>query len=50
MVKAAVLYEQRKPLVVEDLELDDPKDHEVLIKVGAAGICRSDRHLSLIHI
>ena len=44
MVKAAVLYEQRKPLVVEDLELDDPKDHEVLIKVGAAGICRSDRH------
>ena len=37
MVKAAVLYEQRKPLVIEDLELDDPKDREVLIKVGAAG-------------
>ena len=44
MVKAAVLYEQKNPLIIEDLDLDDPKAGEVLIKVGAAGICRSDRH------
>ncbi|NQW24360.1 MAG: Zn-dependent alcohol dehydrogenase [SAR202 cluster bacterium] len=44
MVKAAVLYETKSPLVVEELELDDPKAGEVLVKIGAAGICRSDRH------
>ena len=44
MVKAAVLYETKQPLAIEDLELDDPKSGEVLVKIGAAGICRSDRH------
>ena len=44
MVKAAVLYETKQPLVVEEVELDDPKAGEVLVKIGAAGICRSDRH------
>ena len=44
MVKAAVLYETGQPLVIEDLELDEPKEGEVLVKIGAAGICRSDRH------
>ena len=42
--KAAVLYEVGQPLVVEEVELDDPKPQEVLVKIGAAGICRSDRH------
>ncbi len=44
MVQAAVLYETKQPLVVEEVELDDPKAGEVLVKIGAAGICRSDRH------
>ena len=44
MVKAAVLYETKTPLVVEEVELDDPQAGEVLVKIGAAGICRSDRH------
>ena len=43
-MKAAVCYEVGQPLVVEDVELDDPKAGEVLVKIGAAGICRSDRH------
>jgi NDMA-dependent alcohol dehydrogenase len=43
-VKAAVLYEIGQPLVVEDVELDYPKAGEVMVKVGAAGICRSDLH------
>ncbi|MDP6549682.1 MAG: S-(hydroxymethyl)glutathione dehydrogenase, partial [Dehalococcoidia bacterium] len=42
MVKAAVLYEAGQPLVIEDVELDDPKAGEVMVKIGAAGICRSD--------
>ena len=43
-MKAAVLYETKQPMVLEDVELDDPKEGEVLVKIGAAGICRSDRH------
>ena len=43
-MKAAVLYEPGQPLVIEDVELDDLKAGEVMVKVGAAGICRSDRH------
>ena len=43
-MKAAVLYETKQPLALEDVELDDPKEGEVLVKIGAAGICRSDRH------
>ena len=42
--KAAVLYEHNKPLVVEEVDLDAPKTGEVLVRVGAAGICRSDLH------
>ena len=43
-MKAAVLYEAGQPMVIEDVELEEPKAQEVLVKIGAAGICRSDRH------
>ena len=42
--KAAVLYEPNTPLVIEELDLDEPKEGEVLVKIGGAGICRSDWH------
>jgi alcohol dehydrogenase len=49
-VKAAVLYEMglerpyvdSKPIKIEELELDRPREGEVLVKVAAAGICHSD--------
>ena len=40
-MKAAVLYETKQPLVIEEVDLDEPKGGEVLVKVGAAGICRA---------
>lgn len=40
--KAAVVYEHNKPVVVEELTLDDPKPHEVVIRMGATGVCHSD--------
>ena len=40
--KAAVLFEYRKPLVVEQLDLEGPKAGEVLVEYKAAGICHSD--------
>jgi S-(hydroxymethyl)glutathione dehydrogenase/alcohol dehydrogenase len=41
-VKAAVLYELGGRLEVEDVELADPKEGEVLVKVAASGVCHSD--------
>jgi len=41
-MKAAVLYELKTPLVIEEVELEDPKQGEVLVKVAAAGVCHSD--------
>ena len=43
--KAAVLYEAQTPLVVEELDLADPKEGEVLIRIAAAGVCHSDYHI-----
>jgi len=43
-MRAAVLYEQRKPLGVEDVELSDPKDGEVLVRMVASGVCHSCLH------
>lgn len=41
------LYEKSKPLKIETLKLDEPKPHEVLLKIHAAGLCHSD--LSVIN-
>jgi len=43
-MKAAVLYEVGQPLRVEDVDLDGPRDGEVLVRIGAAGVCHSDYH------
>jgi S-(hydroxymethyl)glutathione dehydrogenase / alcohol dehydrogenase len=43
-ITAAVLYDVNKPYSIETVELDPPKRGEVLVKVGAAGVCRSDLH------
>ena len=42
---AAVFYEQGTPFVVEELDLEDPRPGEALVKVAAAGVCHSDWHL-----
>jgi S-(hydroxymethyl)glutathione dehydrogenase/alcohol dehydrogenase len=42
--RAAVLYDYDRPLKIEDLQLDPPKTGEVLIRMAASGICRSDWH------
>jgi S-(hydroxymethyl)glutathione dehydrogenase/alcohol dehydrogenase len=44
-VKAAVLYEVKKPVVVEDVELMEPGPYEVLVKWAANGVCHSDLHV-----
>jgi S-(hydroxymethyl)glutathione dehydrogenase/alcohol dehydrogenase len=41
-MKAAVLFEIRKPLRIAELEIDTPGSQEVRIRTGAAGLCHSD--------
>jgi Zn-dependent alcohol dehydrogenase len=41
-MKAAVQYEVGKPLVVEEVQLEEPQDDEIKVKVAACGVCRSD--------
>ncbi len=43
-MKAAVLREVNKPLSIEDIAIDKPAAHEVLIRTVAAGVCHSDLH------
>jgi S-(hydroxymethyl)glutathione dehydrogenase/alcohol dehydrogenase len=43
-MKAAVLVEPNKPLVIEDLTISKPGPHEVLIRTAACGLCHSDLH------
>jgi len=43
-MKAAVLYETKKPLVVEEIDVEDPKEGEVMVRTAAAGVCHSDLH------
>ncbi|MDA1188808.1 MAG: Zn-dependent alcohol dehydrogenase [Chloroflexi bacterium] len=39
---AAALHEYGQPMVVEEIEIDDPKQGEVLVKLAASGVCYSD--------
>src|SRR5215475_12018390 len=42
---AAVVYEPNKKIEIEELDLDGPKDGEVLIRYTHAGLCHSDLHV-----
>src|ERR1700749_2987075 len=44
--KAAVVYEPGKPIEIEELDLDGPKEGEVLIRYTHAGLCPSDIHVA----
>jgi aryl-alcohol dehydrogenase len=41
-IKAAVVFEQSGPFRVEQLELSEPNDDEVLVRIAGVGICHTD--------
>ena len=43
-MKAAVLFEAKTPLSIEDVQVAKPGPREVLIRTAAVGVCRSDLH------
>jgi S-(hydroxymethyl)glutathione dehydrogenase / alcohol dehydrogenase len=43
-VKAAVAFEAGKPLTIETVHLDHPKEGEVLVEIKATGVCHTDAY------
>jgi alcohol dehydrogenase (nicotinoprotein) len=43
--RAAVLHKPGDPWEITELDLDPPKEYEVLIRYKAAGLCHSDEHI-----
>ncbi len=43
-MKAALFREIGQPLSIEEVQIDNPKGHEVLIRTAACGVCRTDLH------
>ncbi len=43
-MKAAIFHGAHHPLTIEDVEIDKPLDHEVVVRVVASGVCHSDLH------
>lgn len=40
--KALVIYEKNGPFVIDEIDLDAPKNGEVLVRVAACGLCHTD--------
>jgi S-(hydroxymethyl)glutathione dehydrogenase/alcohol dehydrogenase len=40
--RAAVAWAPKQPLVIEEIEVEGPKEGEVLLKVVASGVCHTD--------
>jgi S-(hydroxymethyl)glutathione dehydrogenase/alcohol dehydrogenase len=43
-MKAAVFHGPNQPLTIEQIEIDKPREREVLVKTVASGVCHSDLH------
>lgn len=43
-MKAALVHEFGKPLVIEDVAVPDPGPGQVLVKIEACGVCHTDLH------
>src|SRR5262245_30553629 len=41
-MKAAVVFDTNAPVRIEDIDLDPPREGEVLVRIVAAGVCHSD--------
>ncbi|NLG77287.1 MAG: alcohol dehydrogenase catalytic domain-containing protein, partial [Xanthomonadaceae bacterium] len=44
-VRAAIAHAPNEPLTIDLVDLDGPREGEVLIQVKATGLCHSDLHV-----
>ncbi|MGD8984379.1 MAG: NAD(P)-dependent alcohol dehydrogenase [Desulfobacteraceae bacterium] len=49
-IKAAVVFEQSGKFSIEQLELSDPNDDEMLVRIVGAGICHTDLVARDLHL
>ena len=49
-IKAAVAEDKGAPFTIEELELEEPRADEVLVRIVASGICATDAHVWHQHI
>ena len=43
--QAAVLWQYGQDWEIEELDLDDPREGEVMVRLAASGLCHSDEHV-----
>jgi S-(hydroxymethyl)glutathione dehydrogenase / alcohol dehydrogenase len=43
-MKAAIFFGPNEPLNIEQVDIDEPREHEVLVRTAASGVCHSDLH------
>ena len=43
-IRAAVAFEATKPLVIEEVDLEGPREGEVLVELAATGVCHTDAY------
>jgi propanol-preferring alcohol dehydrogenase len=43
-MKAAVVKEFKRPLIIEDRPIPEPSDGQILVKIEASGLCHTDMH------
>jgi S-(hydroxymethyl)glutathione dehydrogenase/alcohol dehydrogenase len=46
-MKAAVLNDMKGSFAIEDVQIDAPKGHEVLVQVKASGLCHTDYYMAV---
>lgn len=49
-IKAAVVEEHGAPFTFKELEIADPREDEILVRVVSSGLCGTDEHARLGHI
>ena len=49
-MRAAVFYERNAPLSVEEVAVTDPGPRDVVIRMGASGLCHSDLNAILLGV
>ncbi len=45
-MRAAIFVEPKKPLVVDEVEIDPPGEGEALVKLTATGVCHTDWYMA----
>ena len=45
LMKAMVLESPKTPLVLKNIPVPEPQDDQLLLKIHACGVCRTDLHI-----